>query len=299
MTTWRVPELSPAWVRTVDKLRPPRARGEEHWQWRERPALPVVFEPPQRLRDDVVHLHLAHPFVQRVLSRFLAQGFSAQDLSRVTVVRNKHDHVARVIVLGRLTLFGPGALRLHDELVGVAAEWNETQTGNHLKPFSVEEDKQALGMLEQIFSETQGIGLIPTAVRERFVRAAPAALKALWRHVRDEADARAHEAARKLTERGLKEAEALTRILKNQKAVIDKKLSGQNLEFQFDTMPASAEARRVAKEQWRNERAAMQRRLGEIESELVTEPLELAQAYATALQRTVPVGVVYLWPQTR
>jgi ERCC4-related helicase len=302
LTAWKVPETSASWARTIDKLRPAREREESFWEWRDRAPQPVVFEPPQRLRDDVVHLHLAHPFVQRVLSRFLAQGFSAQDLSRVTVVRNKHDHVARVIVLGRLTLFGPGALRLHDELIGVAAEWNETKTGNHLKPFSVDDDRRALAMLEQIFAETQGIGLIPVPVRDQFVRAAPGDLAALWKHVDAEADARAHEATQKLNERGTREAAALERILKNQKAVIDKKLRGTTLEL-FDSAvigpAASADDRRSAKEQWRKEREYMEGRLVQIDKELRTEPLELAQAYATALRRVVPVGVVYLWPETR
>jgi ERCC4-related helicase len=298
LAAWKVPETSASWARTIDKLRPARDREESFWEWRDRAPLPVVFEPPQRLRDDVVHLHLAHPFVQRVLSRFLAQGFSAQDLSRVTVVRNKHDHVARVIVLGRLTLFGPGALRLHDELIGVAAEWNETKTGNHLKPFSVDDDRRALAMLEQIFTETQGIGLIPQAVRDMFVRTAPGDLTALWKHVDAEADARAHEATQKLSERGAKEATALERILKNQRSVIDRKLKGTTLEL-FDSAQASADDKRQAKEQWKSERAWMERRLTEIDKELRTEPLELAQAYATALRRIVPVGVVYLWPETR
>jgi len=298
LAAWKVPTTSQAWARTIDKLRPARERDEAFWEWRERDPLPVVFEPPQRLRDDVVHLHLAHPFVTRVLSRFLAQGFSAQDLSRVTVVRNKHDHVARVIVLGRLTLFGPGALRLHDEVIGVAAEWNETKTGNHRKPFSVDDDRRALFMLEQIFTETQGIGLIPQAVRDQFARAAPDDLKALWPHVDAEADARAHDAERKLRERGAKEATALERILKNQKSVIDKKLRGTVADL-FDAMPATAEEKRIAREQLKNERAWMEGRLTEIDKELRTEPLELAQAYATALRRIVPVGVVYLWPETR
>ncbi len=302
LNAWKVPETSASWARTIDKLRPAREREESFWEWRDRAPQPVVFEPPQRLRDDVVHLHLAHPFVQRVLSRFLAQGFSAQDLSRVTVVRNKHDHVARVIVLGRLTLFGPGALRLHDELIGVAAEWNETKTGNHLKPFSVDDDRRALAMLEQIFAETQGIGLIPVPVRDQFVRAAPSDLAALWKHVDAEADARAHEATQKLNERGTREAAALERILKNQKAVIDKKLRGTTLELFDSTLvgpAASADDKRSAKEQWRKEREYMEGRLVEIDKELRTEPLELAQAYATALRRVVPVGVVYLWPETR
>ena len=51
------------------------------------------------------------------VQRYLAQGFSANDLSRVTVVRSKRDAVARVIVFGRLSLFGVGAARLHDAVM--------------------------------------------------------------------------------------------------------------------------------------------------------------------------------------
>ena len=36
-----------------------------------------------------------------------------------------------------------------------------------------------------------------------------------------------------------------------------------------------------------------------IEAELRIEPQELATSYATTLRRVVPVGVVYLWPETR
>jgi len=301
LPTWQVPALSSGWDRTLDTMRPVRERDEDFWQWRKRPPLPVVFSPPERLRSDVVHLHLAHPFVQRLLSRFLAQGFSAQDLSRVTVVRNPHDDVARVVVLGRLTLFGPGALRLHDELIGVAAEWNESRTGSHLKPFSVDDDRRALQQLESILhaSQTGHAQPVPDAVRHRLADSAEHDLKALWLHVDAEADARAHDAEQKLSARGVVEAEQLTRILKNQQAVILKQLKNQ-LALPFDMAgPATAEERRAAQKQWDGERTSMEARLQAIEQELVTEPVRQAQGYVTALRRVVPVGVVYLWPETR
>ncbi len=95
---------------TLDSLRP--LRESEESDWHQYPLLPVVFEPPNGLSSPLVHLHLQHPFVQRILCRFLAQGFWAHDLSRVTVVKSRRDSMARVIVFGRLTLFGAGAVRL-------------------------------------------------------------------------------------------------------------------------------------------------------------------------------------------
>jgi hypothetical protein len=117
---WTLPDLPTAWQRTLDTIRPPRERDEELWDWRARPPLPVVFTPPDVMTEDVAHLHLSHPVTQRLLSRFLAQGFSARDLSRVTAL---HAEVARpaVLALGRLSLFGPGAARLHDELIAIGA----------------------------------------------------------------------------------------------------------------------------------------------------------------------------------
>lgn len=71
------------------------------------------------MNSALVRLHLQHPFVQRIFGRFLAQGFSAHDLSRVPIVRNRHDALVWVIAFGRVSLFGAGAARLHDELVSV------------------------------------------------------------------------------------------------------------------------------------------------------------------------------------
>lgn len=68
---------------------------------------------------------------QRVMQRFLAQGFSASDLSRVSVVSSSRDSVARVLLFGRLSLFGVGAARLHDEVISIAAQWLETGGKGH------------------------------------------------------------------------------------------------------------------------------------------------------------------------
>jgi hypothetical protein len=86
MAQYRLPTMPPGWERTLDTLRAARLPDQEYWDWRNLPPLPVVFDPPATMTSDVVHLHLHHPFVQRILSRFMAQGYAANDLSRVTVV---------------------------------------------------------------------------------------------------------------------------------------------------------------------------------------------------------------------
>ncbi|MBK8172793.1 MAG: SWF/SNF helicase family protein [Sandaracinaceae bacterium] len=123
---FRLPALPDSWKSTLDGLRPARRRDESDVDWRKRPLLPMVFEPPERIDDEIVHMHLEHPFVERILSRFRAQGFGAHDLSRVTVLLSKRDSVPRAIAFGRLTLFGRTAARLHDAIIAVAAPGSTT-----------------------------------------------------------------------------------------------------------------------------------------------------------------------------
>ncbi|GAG23804.1 unnamed protein product, partial [marine sediment metagenome] len=107
----------PTWADTLDTLRTLRQKDQKPWEWRrESPIRPVVFEDPGTMDEDVVHLHLEHRVVQRLLGRFTAQGFVHHDLSRACLAQTT-DTIPRVILLGRLALYGPGAARLHEELV--------------------------------------------------------------------------------------------------------------------------------------------------------------------------------------
>ncbi len=169
---YRLPELPAGWERTLDTMRPPRKRDQEIWEWRKEPPLPVVFEAPASMTSDVVHLHLHHPFVQRILGRYLAQGYAASDLSRVTVIRNDQDALTRVIAFGRLTIYGEGASRLHEELVAVAAQWVDRDSA--LKPFAEEADRKAIEQLEALLArapEARGVrGRHGQAARRRPAR---------------------------------------------------------------------------------------------------------------------------------
>ena len=78
------------WADTMDTLRAPRDRDQKPWEWRrDSPIRPVVFEDPGTMTDDVVHLHLEHRIVQRLLGRFISQGFVYHDLSRACLTQTK------------------------------------------------------------------------------------------------------------------------------------------------------------------------------------------------------------------
>lgn len=291
---FELPALPRSWEHTLDTLRRPRRRDEPEWGWRKEPPQPVVFKALDRMGETRVHLHLDHPFVQRILARFLSQGFGAQDLSRVTIVPDSHLSEPRAIALGRLSLFGPGAARLHDELIVVSARWRESGEDDHLVPSGDAEDARLMERLEHSLVDALALAPVPKALQERLACTAVADFSKLWPHVREEADGHAHEAAQLLTARGEKEAEDLRKILFAQRAGIEKQLARQ-LELFPQFEPDSMKEQR---EQLQSEREDMQERLARIEYELRTEPDELRALYVVSLQRLVPVGLVYLWPTT-
>ena len=135
----------PTWADTMDTLRVPRARDQKPWEWRRTsPIRPVVFEDSGTMDDEVVHLHLEQRVVQRLLGRFTAQGFVHHDLSRACLTQTS-DAIPRVVLLGRLCLYGPAAARLHEELIPVTARWVDPQLRKGaLKPYARESETRTL-----------------------------------------------------------------------------------------------------------------------------------------------------------
>src|SRR5689334_24611620 len=77
-----------------------------------RPPRSTLFPYTTLFRSDgeVVHLHLEHRVVQRLLGRFLSQGFRDDGLRRACVLRTVEAQ-PRAVLLGRLSLFGDGGAR--------------------------------------------------------------------------------------------------------------------------------------------------------------------------------------------
>jgi hypothetical protein len=286
------PALGEGWTATLDSLRPPRDPKEPLWEWRKRPPLPVVFAPPRRLTTPVAHLHLQHPFVQRILARFTAQGFAAHDLDRITVVTDDESSVVRVVAVGRVALFGAGATRLHEQLVFVAAAWHKAPEEGELHPFADEDDRKAILRVQALLAKTPEMPALQERTRQRILAAAPRHFTALWRHVEDEADARGQEARQKLGARAESEAAALRQILQDQLDLARELLEGKQLAFAFEAGETSQQEQVEQDKKW------IRQRVGALQKERDSEPEEIRQSYAVALERVEPVGLVYLWPET-
>lgn len=290
LNAYRVPPLDDTWQSTLDSLRPPRDKDEALYEWRKRPLLPVVFEPPKKLATPVAHLHLAHPFVQRILARFLAQGTAAHDLTRVTAVANPKDSESHVIAFGRLSIFGRGAARLHDQLIAVAATWYAAR--KELVPFATEDDREALKQLEALFSRAPELGDVDERARRDIVSSAPGHFAELWPHVEAEADAEAQDAERLLKLRGRAEADMLRALIQGQ---IEAGRDALSRQLTFDDVLNEKSQR----EQWEDDRKYLRGRLEELGRERDTEPAEIERSYDIVRRRVEPVGLVYIIAGTR
>lgn len=294
---FRLPELDRSWDVTLDALRPPRPRDESFADWRKRAPLPVTFSPIGHLTGDVEQLHLAHPVTKRILDRFLAQGFSAHDLRRVTAVIDPEAGEAHAIGYARLTLFGPGAARLHDELVAVTAPWDGSLDG--ARGLAVRSDRAATAALIKATEARLAAGA--PAPKGRTAATIAACAKALasglWRALEDEADARGVAAKNGLLTRARAEADGMRMLLDRQKRAIAKAVRTLSQGDLFAGLGDSAEVREQQR-QLTLDLEHVNRREKSIASDMESEPAAIEALYEVRITRLQPVGVVVSWPRS-
>lgn len=287
---YKLPDFPGAWQETLDSLRPPRQRGQDFYEWRRLEPQLVSFEPDADPEDGVAPLHLSHPLVRRLLARFGTQGFGTHDLSRVTVVSNPSDSHARVIALGRLSLFGAGAARLHDRLVWVSVARSPKGRGPaDLQSTEDDKDKEALPHFWELMQRERRRA-VPAAAQQQVLQWAPDDFAALWPAVQERAQAAEQKARRALQARGEDEAEAMRSLLISQM----KYLAGQ---LQKRATPAFSEGEKTQRQQFELDTKAMTKRQESLAKELETEPADIARQYRVELRRLEPVGLIYLLPE--
>ncbi len=293
----------PTWREVVDTLRAPRPRKMPEWEWRSKsPPRPVSFEPSQTLTSETVQLHLQHRLTQKALAQFKAQAFSEDRLSRVTVVFDPTHARKRVLALGRLSLYGPGASRLHEEILATAAFWVEGEDRSRLEPFTTAEaEDKALAALDGVLRRDQPA--VPEHIVSLVMRTARQDEEVLWAKVRGRAIQRSVFAEEKLRKRGIAEATEMERILRGQKDAIEKELGSraerekrarEGVQLAMAFMPEEPEERR----QYDADSKFMQKRLTDLEGELTSEPARIRDLYGVKHMRLERVGLVYLWPTT-
>lgn len=284
-----------AWQAAFDDLRTrPRHRRERMNEWRQMaPPRAIAFEPPVtedgRDADNVVQVHLEHRLVRRLLGRFLSQGFQS-GLNRACVILGPGAQ-PRVVLLGRIALFGSSAARLHEEIIPVTALWTEQDRGaKQLRPYGRSGEETTLDQLEAALTDARRPS---DEIVDRAVSFAAQDIEDLLPTLRKRADSAIEEAARLLTRRGEEEASSLSDLLQDQRKRILK------AETEFDDrqleLPGIAENER---RQLRADRRHWQERLIRLEEELQTEPTRVRSSYEVRARRLEPVGLVYIWPRS-
>ena len=296
---WAFPPLErraktdPSWTATLDSLRPPRELNEKLADWRKHaPIRPVVFKDAGALSDDTVHLHLDQRVAQRLLARFRAQGFVYNDLSRACLAQTK-DSIPRVILLGRLALYGQGAERLHEDLVPVAARWIEpSRRRGKLRAYARDAETRTLALLDDALGSH---GPLPNEViQQRLLAAAPADIDALRPQLEHRAKEQAKAAAAQLAERGEREAQLLADTLSAQRERVVEEIERHDAQFRQLTLGFKREETRQLEadvHHWRQ-------RLKQFDGDMQAEPQRIRAFYEVRAKRVEPVGLVYLWPET-
>ena len=280
------------WGPTMDTLRAPRTKDQKPWEWRSKaPIRPVIFEDPGVMDDRVVHLHLEHRMVQRLLGRFTAQGFY-HDLSRACFAHSQ-DSQPRVVLLGRLSMYGPGAVRLHEELIPVTAKWVDPtlRKGTPLTPYKRDAEVKTLELLEDALGDRHPRP-VPESRLEMLQKHSSHDLQDLLEPLKQRAEEIAEDAKKKLVLRGKAEATSMREILVRQQERIRETI-GKHASGTLLGLDGTDELRQLKADQehWK-------KRLIAIDQELLQEPQRIEQHYDVKVWRVEPVGLAYLWPVT-
>lgn len=283
-----------SWATVFDDLRDrPRGRRERLKDWRASTNIRAIsFEPPitenGHVADGVIQAHLEHRLVRRLLSRFLSQGFQS-GLSRACLIEGPGAE-PRVLLLGRLAVYGPGAARLHEEVLEVSALWTDAnRDGRPLKPYGEINQERTLTQLKEALSR----GRQPRALEQRVVPWVQRDVADLAPHLEKLAEQNLEKARRDLAARGDEEARSLQRLLDDQYKRI---AQAQNKIAETDQLilPGLLDDER---RQLSADRDHWRRRLDRLAHERESEPARVRDSYAIKAHRLEPVGIVYLWPQ--
>lgn len=282
-----------SWATVFDDLRDrPRGRRERLKDWRASTNIRAIsFEPPitrgGHVADGVVQAHLEHRLVRRLLSRFLSQGFQS-GLSRACLIEGPGAE-PRVLLLGRLAIYGPGATRLHEEILEVSALWTDAnRDARPLKPYGEVNQEKTLAQLKEAMAR----GRQPRALEQRVVPWVERDVADLAPRLEALAEQHLDKARKDLAARGEEEAKSLQRLLDEQFNRIEK-ARAKIPETDQLLLPGLLEDER---RQLTADREHWKRRLDRLATERETEPARVRDSYAIKAHRLEPVGIVYLWP---
>ena len=249
----------------------------------------------------MVQLHLEHRLVKRLLSRFLSQGFRTT-VGRITAIISSGAQ-PRVVLLGRLCLFGPGARRLHEEIIPVTAAWRDTRRDD--SPLAAFAEAGEATTIQQLDSALRD-GISPGAgVLERLTLTVERDVADLRPHVEARAKASERGVIADLAENGRREVGGnggVAAAADRQGSEGDTQQAAAEAAEQLDFFgPTEDEIRQQNEREMRQfeaDRRSWDGKLLRLQQELDTEPEKVRRGYEVLARRLEPIGLVYLWPAT-
>lgn len=276
-TVFKMPALSGSWARCLEGLRHPYTLQ----------IRPITFDHSVASgRDDVVLVHLNHRLVQMCLRLLRAEVWAQEDvkkLHRVTV-RSVPDALIdgpALAVISRLVVTGGNHHRLHEEL---------TVVGGYLgdKSFRREEGVTKVQQWLDQASPLIASDSLFDAIRLRFERSQSA--------IQQSVDARSKDRLKFLTNtlqsRKQKEVADIGAVLDELEKAIRTELKKDQ---QPEQLSLFSEDERT---QLRRDTAALEARLARIPAERQQEAEAIETRYANLNDRTFPVAVIILVPET-
>jgi len=274
---FRMPPLSGSWARCLEGLRHPYTQ-----QMR-----PITFDHAvAKGRDDVVLVHLNHRLVQMCLRLLRAEVWAQDDvkkLHRVTVRAIADDQIEgpAVLVVSRLVVTGGNHHRLHEEL---------TLSGGYLKDqsFRREEGVSKLGLWLEMGVPVKLDENQFSSLKDQFMFNEKSVLQAI--------DARSKDRLKSLENilDGRKKKEVA-----NIQLVLNELEKSIQSELKKDTEPEQLSLfTEDERTQLRRDSAALRARLARIPLERKMETEAISHRYDGFVDRTFPVAVIFLVPQS-
>jgi SNF2 family DNA or RNA helicase len=300
-------DIDPTWSTTIDSLRQPPKDGKRDYLWRKNAKIrPITFTPPDTIESGIVQLHLGHRIAQRLLSRFLSQGFIYDELSR-TCFAQSEDKISRVVLLGRLGLYGPGASRLHEEIVTITARW--TEPGNRaqspLTPYARDAEARTMQILEGAMTDLRADSNLQPEIIAMLQDSMSRDVTVLRPHLESIAKEASAKAAGLLEDRARIESEAIVKVLEAQRRRVELALTKNDKDNGYDPAqgdlpgiePSARQKQLEAeKRQFDENKGHWKKWLEGVDAALTEEPARIRDFYQIKTTRIEPVGLVYLWP---
>jgi hypothetical protein len=172
----------------------------------------------------------------------------------------------------------------------VTAAWTEPDRRTiPLRPFGERGEEATLDQLEQALRDNRTPA---SAIVERLRTSAIRDAGDLEPELKRRADARRIEVAHELVAVGEQEAEALRKLLVEQRERIAKR------EAAFDDRQLTLEFDPAEVEQVRRDRRRWQRKYDHLARDIDTEPERVRRSYDVVADRLEIVGLVHLWPKS-